>query len=314
MHDEEGPRRLRQGTDTPEALVRALTALRKGVDDSARLERVGQKMEAVMAAPPTAAEVPVAASRGLLNNRVSVLKLVVGGLGLLAPLFFFQFMDDATVPPSTHAGSPQPTAAHEILAPTATPATEAAEAVAEPAHGTAEVVSPSHEHETEAPAMHASRSAHAAATRARKLREPAAQASRDDSADAQRDANHTATKASTVTEATAAPASLPSATDPNKRKEAAQRETVAPDAAPRMSEAELLLKARQALKNDPALALRLASEHQSLFASGRLAPEREVLAIEALRNLGRKREADERLHKFEARYPNSIHLKRLHQF
>jgi hypothetical protein len=42
-------------------------------------------------------------------------------------------------------------------------------------------------------------------------------------------------------------------------------------------------------------------------------PEREVLAIEALRKLGRKNDAGERLHKFETRYPGSIHLKRLHE-
>jgi hypothetical protein len=92
-----------------------------------------------------------------------------------------------------------------------------------------------------------------------------------------------------------------------------QPKPAAAQEAPRVSEAELLLKARQALKREPELALRLASEHQAQYANGRLTPEREVLAIEALRNLGRKAEADERLHKFEARYPESIHLKRLRE-
>ena len=85
------------------------------------------------------------------------------------------------------------------------------------------------------------------------------------------------------------------------------------DAPPAMSEASLLLQARKALKSDPASALKLANEHQTRFASGRLTPEREVLAIEALRKLGRKLEANERLRKFEAEYPGSIHLKRLHE-
>ena len=74
-----------------------------------------------------------------------------------------------------------------------------------------------------------------------------------------------------------------------------------------------LLKARKALKLDPSLTLSLVTEHQSYYPKGRLVPEREVLAIEALRNLGRKQEADERLKKFEARYPKSIHLQRLHE-
>jgi hypothetical protein len=109
------------------------------------------------------------------------------------------------------------------------------------------------------------------------------------------------------------PSSEPTVQPPIAPAARPQPKPAATEEAPRASEAELLLKARQALKRDPELALQLASEHQTQYANGRLTPEREVLAIEALRNLGRKQEADQRLHKFEARYPSSIHLERLRE-
>ena len=305
MHDEEGPRRLRQGADTPESLQRALSALRTGVDDSARLQRVGQKLESVLGSPPSAAHLP--ARRGLFGGKLSALKLVIAGLGLLAPLFFFQLMDDVTpVPSSDGEGSPLPSAAPQIAekvdpAPIAQPAVD-------------QVIAPE-----AAPVAtntkRASRSQHAAATRPRKLHErerasAAPQPSEDNAAlDSEpaakvdiADAPRTASTAEPSVEPEQAPAAPRAQPKPTVTQEP-----------PRVSEAELLLKARQALSRDPALALRLASEHQAQYANGRLTPEREVLAIEALRKLGRKAEADERLHKFEARYPESIHLKRLRQ-
>lgn len=315
MHDEEGPRRLRQGADTPEPLLRALAALRKGVDDSARLERVGQKLEAVMNAPK-AAEAAVASGRGFMGNKLSTLKLVVGGLGLLAPLLFFQFMDDATVPPSSLEGSPQPSAAAQNAEPVAAP-TEPASAAVEVAAAAAPAA------REEAVAVHAAKPLVAAA-RPRKQRERvAAPSTRDE----QNDQDDHGDQRARVEPAGAGEANNPvqvagssdseasaASSAPQAAKEKAPREAaVKADAPPAVSEASLLLQARQALKNDPTRALRLATQHQTLFASGRLTPEREVLAIEALRKLDRTREADERLRKFEAQYPSSIHLKRLHE-
>lgn len=310
MHDEEGPRRLRQGTDTPEPLLRALAALRKGVDDTARLERVGQKLEAVMSAP-RAAEGAVASGRSLMGNKISTLKLLVSGLGLLAPLLFFQFMDDATVPPSSHEGSPQPSAAAQN---TAAPALESEPAQpGEPSSAPMPVTVEAAAAAVEVAAAPAAKP-HAAAVRPRKTREraaaPSAQAdlpARVEPAVAS-EASKPVELASTDNETVTASAA------PQTVKETAPREAPAKaDAPPPVSEAGLLLQARQALKRDPARALSLATQHQALFASGRLSPEREVLAIEALRKLGRTREADERLRKFEAQYPGSIHLKRLHE-
>jgi hypothetical protein len=62
---------------------------------------------------------------------------------------------------------------------------------------------------------------------------------------------------------------------------------------------------------DPRSVLRLAAEHARRFPDGVLAPEREVLAIEALRALGRNDQAEERLRKFRATYPDSLHTRAL---
>lgn len=308
MHDEEGPRRLRQGTDTPETLIRALTALRKGVDDSARLERVGQKLEAVLSAP-RAAEEAAAASRGFLGNKLSVLKLIVGGLGLLAPLLFFQFMDDDAVPPAPDAGSLQPTAAlQKIEQNEPTPIAQPAEPIeAEAAEAPAANVESQRQ-----PEMRAAKTAHSSATRSHKQREVVSKSGAADNG-VERDANDVSGPQRVPTASASASHVEPTAVPPTVKEKLVREAEPKADAPPPVSEAGLLLQARKALKSDPANALRLANEHQARFASGRLTPEREVLAIEALRKLGRKLEADERLHKFEAQYPGSIHLKRLHQ-
>ena len=78
-----------------------------------------------------------------------------------------------------------------------------------------------------------------------------------------------------------------------------------------LPEDRLLEKARAALRREPALSLALTREHQQRFAGGVLTQEREVIAIEALRRLGRTAEADRRTERFEQRYPGSAHLRKL---
>jgi hypothetical protein len=73
------------------------------------------------------------------------------------------------------------------------------------------------------------------------------------------------------------------------------------------SEAEVLLAARRSLVADPGAALAAVNQHERRFPSGKLIEEREVLAIEALRNLGRTAEMEARSERFRARYPASIH-------
>ena len=72
-----------------------------------------------------------------------------------------------------------------------------------------------------------------------------------------------------------------------------------------LSEAELLEQARSALKSDPSRALARANEHRSRFPGGALVQEREVIAIKALRQLGRTAEADSRADAFAKAFPGS---------
>jgi hypothetical protein len=73
------------------------------------------------------------------------------------------------------------------------------------------------------------------------------------------------------------------------------------------SEAALLEQARHALRSDPARALSLTEQHQLRFPNGALKQEREVIAIEALRRLGRSDQSSERARLFQNQYPDSAH-------
>jgi hypothetical protein len=83
--------------------------------------------------------------------------------------------------------------------------------------------------------------------------------------------------------------------------------------APALSEAELLQRAQVSLAGDPARALGLTAEHQRRFPRGALVQEREVIAIEALKRLGREQAAAERAAAFAARYRGSVHRSRLRE-
>lgn len=78
-----------------------------------------------------------------------------------------------------------------------------------------------------------------------------------------------------------------------------------------LSEAELLEQARSAAKSDPARALSRANEHAARFPHGVLVQEREVLAIQALRQLGRTAEADKRAAAFAKAFPGSAFQRKL---
>jgi hypothetical protein len=77
------------------------------------------------------------------------------------------------------------------------------------------------------------------------------------------------------------------------------------------SEAQLLKQAQSALKDDPARALALTRVHKQRFPSGALAQEREVIAIEAMRRLGRSSDAARRVQEFRRENPDSAHLPRI---
>jgi hypothetical protein len=80
---------------------------------------------------------------------------------------------------------------------------------------------------------------------------------------------------------------------------------------PALSEAELLEQARSALKGDPARALARANQHAARFPGGALVQEREVIAIKALRQLGRTAEADRRSEAFAKAFPGSAFGRKL---
>ncbi|WP_438000781.1 hypothetical protein WMF26_14155 [Sorangium sp. So ce185] len=70
-------------------------------------------------------------------------------------------------------------------------------------------------------------------------------------------------------------------------------------------ESNLVDKSRAALAQDPAAALAALARHEADFPKGRLAEEREFIAIRALMRLGRADEARARAAAFVARYPSS---------
>ena len=77
------------------------------------------------------------------------------------------------------------------------------------------------------------------------------------------------------------------------------------------SEAQLLQQAQAMLKTDPARALALTRTHKQRFGNGALAQEREVIAIEAMRRLGQKSDAERRADEFRRDNPDSAHLPRI---
>jgi len=108
---------------------------------------------------------------------------------------------------------------------------------------------------------------------------------------------------------TAAPSEATPDTGASKPQPPAAGEKPAPAA--QLSEAELLEQARAALRGDPARALARANEHRRRFPGGVLVQEREVIAIQALRQLGRSSEADQRTESFKKAFPGSAFQRKL---
>jgi hypothetical protein len=98
------------------------------------------------------------------------------------------------------------------------------------------------------------------------------------------------------------PSVAPQATQPTK---GAARPTAAE--APTQEEIALIGDAHEALRSNPAAALALCKQHETKFASGHFAQEREAVAIEALVYLNRKDEAQKRFADFDNKYPSSSH-------
>jgi hypothetical protein len=76
-------------------------------------------------------------------------------------------------------------------------------------------------------------------------------------------------------------------------------------------ELDLLSRAQRLLARDPAAALEVIDEHARAYPAGEFVEEREALAIDALRRLGRRQEAQARAQGFLLRYPASPHRERI---
>ncbi|MFT3768839.1 MAG: hypothetical protein QM820_25625 [Minicystis sp.] len=85
----------------------------------------------------------------------------------------------------------------------------------------------------------------------------------------------------------------------------------APAVDPLAAEVELLDRARAALATSPAEALTLTEAHASSFPAGKLGMEREMVAIDALRRLGRTSEARARAEAMLARTQGGLYEPRV---
>jgi len=75
-----------------------------------------------------------------------------------------------------------------------------------------------------------------------------------------------------------------------------------------VEQARLLRRGQQQLQSDPQAALGVVAEYRRRFPGGEMNEESEAITITALRRLSRDAEADARLRRFKARYPQSPHL------
>jgi hypothetical protein len=311
MHERD-PRRLKEDPGTPLDLVRALDALQQGGHDAARLERVAKRLAPLLDLPPSAAGGALSSLRAAWS-RLGALKLVLLGLALLTP--FVWFARDRALPEPKAAANPRP---HALAETAAAPAVTPALAPAEPdIAAQARAALPE-----KTPLVAPEPSAHAAVRTGPARPKSSAPTSdrRDTAAAAEPSAQSEPTAPSdrAITPQTAdQPRARASDQDQHPSAQPRQAAPNADDAAPLAaaapvpSEARLLFEARKALSSDAQLALHFLNEHEARYPKGELVPEREVLAIEALRSLGRSAEASARLHRFESQYPDSLHLRRL---
>jgi hypothetical protein len=103
-----------------------------------------------------------------------------------------------------------------------------------------------------------------------------------------------------------------SATPPQRTTRPTKRSRIQePEASNPAPEHVLLSEARQALPGDPSRALSLSESHRQHYPNGLLAPEREMIAIDALLALGRESEARARAAGVLRRWPGSSHAARI---
>lgn len=290
---DEDPRRLKSSGEASPELQRALRALRDRSDDAARLSRVAGKLGAMLDAPlpPTAAP----ESNGVLKlggTKTGVIA-VAGVTLVLAAISFVLYSLRSGGPAADPAPREDEVASAPVVpAPSVPPS-------AAPPESQPLGIAP----ETDKPrrvAASSGQSGGSQKSRAARSSTPAQSST---------PVNGAEPRVNSPSQPAVAPALEPSPAE----EPAAKKDPIRPEepAEPQRTEVQLLYEARKSMSGQPLAALKLLNEHAARFPRGMLAPEREVLVIEALRSVGRTSEATERLQQFRARYPKSLHLRRL---
>jgi hypothetical protein len=295
---DEDPRSLKAGGETPAELVRALRALGQTDRDPARLARVAQRLGERIAA--SSGSPGASWLRKLTGSKLGLTGLALG-FGVLGVLGY-SLTGERHVPPAPATPAAPITttpAAARRLPIAATPQEPAPQAPVQAARQQPPIA---------ARLAQPPQAAHSPVRAARIATRSRAQSA---SAEPARAAEASTTGARVApTAAPVQPAAASKAIEPVPARPQSTASNVTPKA--ERSEVALLHEARRLSSRQPTAALELLHEHSERFPNGLLTPEREVLSIEVLRRLGRTAEAAQRLQQFEARYPKSIHLPRLH--
>jgi hypothetical protein len=297
-------------SQSPESLVRALRALGREQPSDAALRATGQRLQARLNAPPSVAPAPVqtAAVQVASTNTLLAGRLIMAALTAAVGVGSFvlvQRSKPASELPSASTAQLPTSAPHSDVLPVAVPTRLALPTAnkASVATSTATTASGSSTSGRDVPAHHASPKS----TELRRARERVTKPSASSVAPPPMPIEAVAPSAAKLD---VPPAQAAEAAETTREPATAERVAEAPQvAAIPAGELALLLEARKQFHTDPSAVLRLTAEHARRFPDGALAPEREVLAIEALRALGRNGQADERLRRFRASYPDSLHTR-----
>jgi len=316
---DEDPQRLKSTGGTPVELARALRALGGDDLDAARLARVAERLDAAIAASGTPA---TSWLRAWIGTKVGLTSLVVGvgALGVLG----YALTANPVAPSADVPAAPAPIAVSAPQEPARArppePQLALGEATAAPAPAPVREQpridrpagrSHARPRNERIRTNHGASVAATAETARRGALDPGAASSPEPGAASSPEASAAgAREPGGAGSAGPKPANTPEPIE--GRSYADEQPPAKPAATPaQRSEVALLHQARKTAKREPEAALRLLDEHARRFPNGVLVPEREVLAIETLRRLGRDAEAEQRLRRFEGRYPQSIHLRRL---
>jgi hypothetical protein len=273
MADPDDPPRLRVATRTARELVSALESAREDLPDSDQVRAVARRFPAL----PTATPRPSARSfrKAPRAWQLAVLVLALGSIAVAAGML----RDDATPPPPP-SGAASPVKRGSVRPRGASPS--AVEARTTP---------------SEAMRPHgASFDGGDAPSSAPPELDPAPVAP------AHRNAGPTPSVPRDFT-------GRPREADDETRLSATTRPEPATPLA--SDEASLLGRAQSVLASEPKLALRLTEQHRRDYPRGRLAQEREMIAIQALVALGRRAQGSARAQQFRSAHPSSVHRRRL---